>query len=89
MEASGVDPADLQVVQLDSAATIEAGTPEIRIVFDQERVSQLGLAVRDVADRVVGSIRGEVATRWQWRDKKIDVRVRSLDTHAASIDAAS
>ena len=70
----------------DVRSTIEAGTPEIRIVFDQERVTQLGLAVRDVADRVVGSIRGEVATRWQWRDKKIDVRVRSLDTHAASIE---
>ena len=70
----------------DVRSTIEAGTPEICIVFDQERVTQLGLAVRDVADRVVGSIRGEVATRWQWRDKKIDVRVRSLDTHAASIE---
>jgi hydrophobic/amphiphilic exporter-1 (mainly G- bacteria), HAE1 family len=70
----------------DVRSTIEAGTPEIRIVFDQERVTQLGLAVRDLADRVVGDIRGEVATRWQWRDKKIDVRVRSLDTHAASIE---
>ena len=70
----------------DIRSTIEAGTPEIRIVFDQERVTQLGLAVRDVADRVVGSIRGEVATRWQWRDKKIDVRVRSVNTQAASIE---
>ena len=70
----------------DVRSTIEAGTPEIQIVFDQERVTQLGLTVRDVADRVVSSIRGDVATRWQWRDKKIDVRVRSLDTRAASIE---
>jgi HAE1 family hydrophobic/amphiphilic exporter-1 len=70
----------------DVRSTIEAGTPEIQIVFDQERVTQLGLAVRDVADRIVSSIRGDVATRWQWRDKKIDVRVRSLNTRAASIE---
>ena len=70
----------------DVRSTIEAGTPEIRIVFDQERITRLGLTVREVADRVVGSIRGEVATRWQWRDKKIDVRVHSVDTRAASIE---
>ena len=70
----------------DVRSTIEAGTPEIQIVFDQERVTQLGLTVRDVADRVVSSIRGDLATRWQWRDKKIDVRVRSVDTRSASIE---
>jgi HAE1 family hydrophobic/amphiphilic exporter-1 len=70
----------------DVKSTVEAGTPEIQIVFDQERAAQLGLTVRDVADRVVSGVRGEVATRWQWRDKKIDVLVRSVDTRAASIE---
>jgi HAE1 family hydrophobic/amphiphilic exporter-1 len=70
----------------DVKSTVEAGTPEIQIVFDQDRAAQLGLTVRDVADRVVAGVRGEVATRWQWRDRKIDVLVRSVDTRAASID---
>jgi HAE1 family hydrophobic/amphiphilic exporter-1 len=70
----------------DVKTTVEAGNPEIQIVFDQERASQLGLVVRDVADRVVNSVRGEVATRYKLRDKQIDVLVRSVDTRAASLE---
>jgi HAE1 family hydrophobic/amphiphilic exporter-1 len=70
----------------DVKTTVEDGNPEIQIVFDQERASQLGLVVRDLADRVVNSVRGEVATRYKLRDKQIDVLVRSVDTRAASIE---
>ena len=70
----------------DVKTTVEAGNPEIQIVFDQERASQLGLVVRDIADRVVNSVRGEVATRYKLREKQIDVLVRSVDTRAASIE---
>jgi len=69
----------------DVKTTIELGNPEIQIVFDQERAAALGLAVRDIADRVVANVRGELATRYTWRDKKIDVLVRSVDTTSASI----
>ncbi len=70
----------------DIKSTIEAGNPEIQIVFDQERAAQLGLQVRDIADRVVASVRGELATRYKWRDKKIDVLVRSVDARQASLE---
>jgi HAE1 family hydrophobic/amphiphilic exporter-1 len=70
----------------DLKTTIELGNPEIQILFDQERAASLGLAVRDIADRVVANVRGELATRYTWRDKKIDVLVRSVDTRQASID---
>lgn len=70
----------------DIKSTIEAGNPEIQIVFDQERAAQLGLQVRDIADRVVASVRGELATRYKWRDKKIDVLVRSVDNRSASLE---
>ena len=70
----------------DIRTTVENGNPEIQIVFDQERAAKLGLAVRDIADRVVASVRGEVATRYTWRDRKIDVLVRSVDTRQSSID---
>jgi HAE1 family hydrophobic/amphiphilic exporter-1 len=70
----------------DIRTTIENGNPEIQIVFDQERAAKLGLAVRDIADRVVASVRGEVATRYTWRDRKIDVLVRSVDTRQSSVD---
>ncbi len=70
----------------DIQTTIEMGNPEIQIIFDQERAAALGLAVRDIADLVVANVRGELATRYTWRDKKIDVLVRSVDTQHASID---
>ncbi len=70
----------------DVRTTVENGNPEIQIVFDQERAAKLGLAVRDIADRVVASVRGEVATRYTWRDRKIDVLVRSVDTRQSSVD---
>lgn len=70
----------------DIRSTVEIGNPEIQIVFDQDRATRLGLAVRDIADRVVTSVRGEVATRYRLRDKQIDVLVRSVDARAASIE---
>ena len=70
----------------DIKTTVEQGNPEIQIVFDQERAAKLGLAVRDIADRVVANVRGELATRYTWRDKKIDVLIRSVDTRKSSIE---
>jgi HAE1 family hydrophobic/amphiphilic exporter-1 len=70
----------------DLKTTIEPGNPEIQIVFDQERAAALGLAVRDIANRVVANVRGELATRYTWRDKKIDVLVKSIDSRKASIE---
>jgi len=70
----------------DIKTTVERGNPEIQIVFDQERAAKLGLAVRDIADRVVANVRGELATRFTWRDKKIDVLVRSVDPRQSSIE---
>ena len=99
IEVSGYDLASLAkvsqtVVQAMSASgrytdiksTIESGNPEIQIVFDQERAAKLGLTVRDIANTVVANVRGELATRYTWRDKKIDVLVRSVDTRKSSID---
>jgi len=70
----------------DIKSTVEAGNPEIQILFDQQRAAQLGLSVRELADRVVSSVRGDVATRYKLRDRNIDVLVRSVDTRASSVD---
>ena len=69
----------------DIRSSVEVGNPEIQIVFDQDRAARLGLVVRDIADTVVAKVRGEVATRYTWRDKKIDVLVRSVDTRDSSL----
>ncbi|MBJ6980514.1 efflux RND transporter permease subunit [Luteimonas sp. MC1572] len=71
----------------DVKSTVEQGAPEIRIVFDQERAGALGLTTRQVADAVVNSVRGEVATRYDFRDRKIDVLVRARQGERDSVQA--
>ena len=69
----------------DIRSSIEGGNPEIQIEFDQERAAALGIPTREIADRIVSNVRGDVATRYSWRDTKIDVTVRSVDTRNSSI----
>jgi len=70
----------------DVKSTMESGHPEVQIHFDQERAAALGLVVSDIADRVVKKVRGEVATRYTLRDRKIDVLVRNLEEQRGSVD---
>ena len=65
----------------------EQGAPEIRIVFDQDKAASIGLTTRQIADQVVRKVRGEVATRYSFRDQKIDVLVRALESDRASVAA--
>ena len=71
----------------DIESSVERGHPEIQIYFDQERAAALGLTVKQVSDQVVGKIRGRVATRYSWRDRKIDVLVRVGEEERQSVDA--
>ena len=71
----------------DVESSLERGHPEIQIFFDQERAAALGLTVKQISDQVVGKIRGRVATRYSWRDRKIDVLVRLSEDERQSISA--
>lgn len=70
----------------DVKSTVEQGFPEIQIRFDQERAGALGLTTRQIADVVVKKVRGEVATRYSFRDRKIDVLVRAQENDRASVE---
>ena len=70
----------------DVKSTMEIGHPEIQIVFDRERAAALGMAVHQIADRVVDKVRGEVATRYSFHDRKIDVLVRAREEDRNSVE---
>ncbi|MDX1586748.1 MAG: efflux RND transporter permease subunit, partial [Balneolaceae bacterium] len=70
----------------DVKSTMEQGSPEIQILFDRARAAALGLQVYEIADLVVGKVRGDVATRYSWRDRKIDVLVRAREEDRSSVD---
>ena len=53
-----------------------AGRPEVRVDFDRERLSRIGLAVDTAALAVQRAIQGEVATKMHAADRQLDVRVQ-------------
>ena len=71
----------------DVKSTVEQGFPEIQIRFDQERAGALGMTTRQIADVVVNKVNGDVATRYSFRDRKIDVLVRARESDRASVDS--
>lgn len=70
----------------DVKSTMEVGYPEIQVRFNRDKAAQLGLPVYLIADRIVGKIRGNVATRYSWHDRKIDVLVRAREKDRASVE---
>lgn len=70
----------------DIKSSMDIGHPEIQIHFDRERAAALGLNIYEIADRIVKKIRGDVATRYSWRDRKIDVLVRAREEDRASVE---
>src|SRR5690606_8770133 len=70
----------------DVSSTVEQGFPEIQIRFDQQRAAAFGLTTRQIADAVVSKVRGDVATRYSFRDRKIDVLVRVKESDRGSVD---
>lgn len=71
----------------DVKSSVEEGFPEIQIRFDEARAGALGLTTRQIADVVVGKVQGNVATRYSFRDRKIDVLVRAQENQRSSIEA--
>lgn len=69
----------------DIESSQAAGQPEVQIRFDQARVSELGLEVPALAERVVQAMQGRVATRYRMRDREIDVLVRATPEQRRSI----
>jgi HAE1 family hydrophobic/amphiphilic exporter-1 len=70
----------------DVKSTVEGGYPEIQVRFDQDRAAALGLTTREIADRLVRKVKGEVATRYDFRDRKIDVLVRARAADRNGVD---
>ncbi|MEP6938913.1 MAG: efflux RND transporter permease subunit [Rudaea sp.] len=70
----------------DVKSSVEGGYPEIQIHFDQERAAALGLTTKQISDQVVDKVRGSVATRYSFRDRKIDVLVRAQADQRGSVE---
>jgi HAE1 family hydrophobic/amphiphilic exporter-1 len=71
---------------VDVKSTLQLGAPELQITFNREQLAQLGLDLFQVATTVRNKVQGEVATRFLEGDREIDIRVRSVQPGAASVE---
>ncbi len=63
----------------DIKASTEGGNPEVQIIFNRRRVAQMGLDVAGIGAIVRNKVQGEVATEFNRRDRKVDIRVRNRE----------
>jgi len=73
----------------DIKSTVSKGHPEIQILFDRDRAASLGLNVHDVAQRVVSKVRGEISSKFHYKEQKIDILVRADKSARSSVNDLS
>lgn len=71
---------------VDVRTTVRPGHPEARITFDREKTLQYGLDLDAVSRLVRDQVLGNVSTRFDQGDEKIDVRVQGDEVLLASLD---
>jgi HAE1 family hydrophobic/amphiphilic exporter-1 len=55
--------------------SLEEGRPELQIVVNRDKASELGLSASQIASAVSTAVKGQVATRFKVEGEEIDVRV--------------
>ncbi|MCH8981594.1 efflux RND transporter permease subunit [candidate division KSB1 bacterium] len=70
----------------DIKSNIQRGNPEVQIVYNRPLLSKFGLNIIEVASIVRNKMRGDVATEFKERDRRIDILVRLREQDRGSID---
>ena len=70
----------------DVDTTLKIGKPEIQIIVDREKASQMGLTVGQVAETVKAAMLGVVATKYRIEGDEFDIRVRFRDFDRSSLE---
>jgi HAE1 family hydrophobic/amphiphilic exporter-1 len=71
---------------VDVHSSLEAGNPEIQVVFDRERLASLGLDMGVLSETLRNRVQGVVPTRFKQEDRQIDIRIRNQEENRTSID---
>jgi HAE1 family hydrophobic/amphiphilic exporter-1 len=71
---------------VDVRSSLEAGNPELQIVFDRDRLASLGLDMGQMSETLRQRVQGVVPTRFREEDRQIDVRLRNEEDSRRSFD---
>ncbi len=70
----------------DVKSTLQAGNPEVQIVYDRAKLAYYGLNILEVANIVRNKVRGDVATQFKQEDRRIDVRVKIRESDKETLE---
>ncbi len=71
---------------VDVRSSLEAGNPELHVVFDRDQLAALNLDLGTMSSTLQNRVQGAVPTRFKESDRQIDVRVRNQESDRESID---
>jgi len=70
---------------VDVRSSLEAGNPELQVVFDRARLASLGLDMGTLSETLKNRVQGVVPTRFKEADRQIDIRIRNQEADRASV----
>jgi HAE1 family hydrophobic/amphiphilic exporter-1 len=70
----------------DVRSSLEAGNPEVQVVFDRVRLASLGLEMGPLSETLRSRVLGVVPTRFKELDRQIDIRIRNLEEQRSSLE---
>ncbi|GHF97336.1 efflux RND transporter permease subunit [Thalassotalea marina] len=71
----------------DVTTSLRSGQPELKIEFDHQRLSSLGITASSVTDILATKIGGDVASKYNFDDRQVDILVQ-VDRNARNSVAA-
>jgi HAE1 family hydrophobic/amphiphilic exporter-1 len=71
---------------VDVRSSLEAGNPEVQVVFDRERLAALDLDMAVLSQTLRDRVQGAVPTTFKEADRQVDIRVRNAEATRSSIE---
>lgn len=63
-------------VLADVETTLKPGAPEIQVLYDRDQIVRFGMNLSDVANQVRSMVKGQEATQFNLKDRRIPIVVR-------------
>jgi len=71
---------------VDVRSSLEAGNPELQVVFNRAKLANLGLDMGVLSETLRNRVQGVVPTRFKEEDRQIDIRIRNVEADRSSAD---
>ncbi len=70
----------------DVEPTLKSGAPEVEVVYDRNQITQFNLNIGQVARQVRDMVKGNEATRFNMKDRRVPILVRLEDANRERLE---